>query len=59
LLCEIYGTVLESQDTRAARMLEVLDEFGYRLLSFDDTTGLPVPWDRQQPLSHNVLAIPA
>jgi hypothetical protein len=40
-------------------MLEVLDEFGYRLLSFDDTTGLPVPWDRQQPLSHNVLAIPA
>ena len=58
LLCEIYGTVLEPQDARAARMLEVLADFGYRLLSFDDTTGLPVPWDCRQPLSHNVLAIP-
>ena len=43
LLCGIYGTVLEPQDARAARMLEVLDDFGYRLLSFDDNTDLPSP----------------
>jgi FkbM family methyltransferase len=59
LLCELYGAALEHQDASATRMLEILDDFGYRLLSFDDHTGLPVPWDRQQPLSHNVLAIPA
>ena len=59
LLCEIYGTALEHQDARAAKILNVLDDVGYRLLSFDDNTGLPVPWDHQQPLSHNVLAIPA
>ena len=59
LLCETYGAALEHQNASAARMLEVFDDFGYRLLSFDDNTGLPMPWDRQQPLSHNVLAIPA
>ena len=59
LLCETYGAALEHQNASAARMLEVLDDFGYRLLSFDENTGLPVPWDRQQPLSHNILAIPA
>jgi hypothetical protein len=59
LLCELYGATLEHQDASFARLLEVLDDFGYRLLSFDDNTGLPMPWDCQQPLSHNVLAIPA
>jgi FkbM family methyltransferase len=59
LLCELYGAALEHQDASSARILEVLDDFGYRLLSFDEHTGLPVPWDCQQPLSHNVLAIPA
>jgi FkbM family methyltransferase len=59
LLCEMHGTTLKHQSARAATMLEVLDDFGYRLLSFEEHTGLPVPWERQQPLSHNVLAIPA
>jgi len=59
LLCELYGAALEHQDASFARMLEVFADYGYRLLSFDDHTGLPVPWDQQQPLSHNVLAIPA
>jgi hypothetical protein len=59
LLCEMHGTTLEHQSARVATMLGVLDDFGYRLLRFDEHTGRPVPWDRQQPLSHNVLAIPA
>jgi len=59
LLCELDDAALEHQDVSAARMLEILEDCGYRLLSFDDRTGLPVPWGRQQPLSHNVLAISA
>jgi FkbM family methyltransferase len=58
LLCELYSAAPEHQGANAARLLEALDDFGYRLLSFDENTGLPVPWDCQQPLSHNVLAIP-
>jgi len=59
LLCELYGPALEHQDASSASMLEILEDFGYRLLSFDDHTGLPVLWDCQQPLSHNIVAIPA
>lgn len=58
LLCEICSVALEYQHTSFTSMLTVLDDFGYRLLSFDANTGLPAPWGQQQPLSHNVLAIP-
>ena len=59
LLCKMDDAALEHQSASVTKMLEVLDDFGYRHLSFDENTGLPVPWDRQQPLLHNVLAIPA
>jgi hypothetical protein len=59
LLCKMDDTVLEHQSASMAKMLEVLDDFGSRHLSLDENTGLTVPWDRQQPLLHNVLAIPA
>jgi len=59
VLCELDDAALAHQDASAARLLAFLEECGYRLLSFDDRTGLPVPWDHQQPLSHNILAIPA
>jgi hypothetical protein len=51
--------VLEQQSASIAKMLEGLDDFGSRHLSLDENTGLSVSWDRQQPLLHNVLAIPA
>jgi FkbM family methyltransferase len=59
VLCELDDAALKHQDASAARLLDILEDCGYRVLSFDARTGLPGPWDCQQPLSHNVLAIPA
>ncbi len=58
LLLELSDRALKQQERSAAEVLSFLRALGYRILSFEQTSGMPVQAQDDGSLSSNIVAIP-
>lgn len=60
LLLEVNDVALRAQGNSADALLALLrSELKYEILAYSDSTGRPEPWSPGQPISSNIVALPA
>lgn len=60
LLLEVNDGALRAQGQSGNSLIELLrSEFNYTILAYSEATGRPAPWSAGEPLSLNVVAVPA